>query len=138
MIFPELEENVGIAKKRLLQLVQAVPATVNDASEKMLTQTTDRRRARKLLHIILAAAYPLTLTELNIAFSIEDDHRCLEDCDLEPDISFRKTIRTLCGHLVAIIESKVYLIHQSDKDFLVSESAALAIGQEDCRRDTYE
>lgn len=45
--------------------------------------TTTYEKARTMLHIVVAAARPLTLSEMNIA---------LEEIDLEPDVSLRTTV----------------------------------------------
>ena len=60
------------------------------------------------------------MTEINIALTVEDGHSTLEDCGLEADSIFEKGVRKLCGDFIRIQDSKVYLIHQTAKDFLLS------------------
>ena len=119
LIFPELEENVGLHERKLLKLIETIPRTVDEAYEKILAQSSNIMLARKLLHIVVAAVRPLTVKEINIALAIQDTHKCLDDCDLEPEPSFRYTVRKICGLFVNIQDSKVYLIHQTAKEFLI-------------------
>lgn len=56
---------------------------------------------------------------MNIALAMNEGSRSLEELDLEPEDRFRTTVRKLCGLFVSAIDSKIYLIHQTAKDFLV-------------------
>jgi hypothetical protein len=76
---------------------------VEDAYSPILAKSTDYERAMKLLHIVVAAARPLTLKEMAIALSIhpEENPRSLVDLDdLEDERHFRTTVRNLCGLFV--------------------------------------
>lgn len=42
----------------------------------------------------------------------------LEDIELTPKASFETVLRELCGLLVTIIDDRIYLLHQTVKDFL--------------------
>ena len=119
LIFPELERNAGLSKKRLLAVIHTIPSTVDEAYEKILAHSNDYDQARKLLHIVVAAKRPLTLAEMNLALAIGPDHRRTAEIDLEPDKYFQVTVRELCGLFVSIRDSKIYLIHQTAKEFLI-------------------
>ena len=119
LLFPELERNAGIAKAKLLKIIQAMPSTINEAYEGILARSSDTVQAEKLLHIVVAAVRPLTLTEMNVALSIRAESKSMDELELEPEPSFEKTIRELCGLFVTIKDSRIYLIHQTAKDFLV-------------------
>lgn len=135
LIFPELEKKAGLATSKLLQLIKTIPKSVDEAYERILNQSSDRAQARKLLHIVVAAKRPLNLTEMNIALSMEEGATSMEDLELEPEQSFEKTVRELCGLFVVIRDSTVILIHQTAKEFLVAENttsdpATIVSGQE--------
>ena len=119
LIFPELEKCAGFSEKKLLAVIQHLPKTVHDAYEGILSRSTDLNRARRLLSIVLGARRPLTLDEMNIALAIDDGSRSTDQLDLEPSSSFSTTLRDLCGLFVSIRDSKIYLIHQTAKDFLL-------------------
>ena len=58
-----------------------------------------------------------------MALNIEEGQKSREEVDLDPEDSFRAHVRNLCGLFMSIINSKIYLIHQTTKEFLVSEGA---------------
>ena len=122
-----IRDEIDPTKKRLSRLINTLPATVDQAYEAILWKIKDQKRARKLLHIIVAGRRPLTLKEMNIALAVEDHHRSYEDLDLnvENEARFATTIRNLCGLFVNIIDQKVYLIHQTAKEFLVGQEEVL-------------
>lgn len=72
---------------------------------------------------MLGAVRPLTLDEMNVALSVTGDSRCLDDLDLESSVSFRTTVRDLCGLFVNIRDSKIHLLHQTAKEFLLHQTA---------------
>ena len=119
LIFPELEKCAGFSEKKLLAVIRNLPKTVHDAYEGILSRSTDLKRARRLLSIVLGARRPLTLDEMNIALAIDDGSRSTDQLDLEPSSSFSTTLRDLCGLFVTIRDSKIHLIHQTAKDFLL-------------------
>ncbi|KAH0559465.1 hypothetical protein GP486_004019 [Trichoglossum hirsutum] len=125
LIFPELEKSARVSKNKLPEVINTIPRTVFEAYEKILAQGSDVDQAKKrlLLHIVVAAVRPLTLTEMNIALSIKDGDESLDMVDLDPKESFPTIIRELCGLFVSIRDSKIYLIHQTAREFLVRENA---------------
>lgn len=87
----------------------------------MLNKSPDKSLARKLLYMVLFAERPMTLAEMNIALNITDDCKSFEDIDRQDTDELLKTqIRTLCGLFLSIVGSKIYLIHQTAKEFLIS------------------
>ncbi|KAL8812789.1 MAG: hypothetical protein Q9200_000756 [Gallowayella weberi] len=148
LIFPELERCAGRSKRMLLDIINSIPTTVNEAYENILSRSSDMQAARKLLRIVLGAPRPLTLDEMNVALSIDDctvagslprlnleeliipfsthdDSRSIDQLDLESATSFRTTVRDLCGLFVSVRDSKIYLIYQTAREFLLSESDRL-------------
>ncbi|KAH0539023.1 hypothetical protein FGG08_004417 [Glutinoglossum americanum] len=126
LILEVIHRRLDVTEKRLHGIIGTIPDTVDKAYGAILERSTDVRRARKLLHIIVSAARPLTLAEMNVALSIEVSSRSYEDLDLEPEVSFRTTVRNLCGLFVNIVDSRVYLIHQTAKEYLVN-------GEDNCQ-----
>lgn len=119
LIFPELELHAGVSKAKLLGLIKQVPKSVQEAYEKFLNRSLDARRARILLHMVVAAYQPLTLTEMNTALAVQDHSDPMEDLDTEPTASFEVTVRELCGLFIMVKDARIYLIHQTAKEFLV-------------------
>jgi hypothetical protein len=119
LIFEVIEQRLAVTKKRLRGIVGTIPDTLDKAYEAILERSVDKEQARKLLHIIVSAVRPLTLREMNIALAIDEGSRSEEDLDLEREDRFRITVRNLCGLFVSVIDSRIYLIHQTAKEFLV-------------------
>ena len=121
LIFPELEKNAGLSKLRLMRIIDQIPTTVQEAYEKILSRSLDHERARNLLHLVIAALRPLTLIEMNVALAIDRWSDQERDLDVDPEETFELTIRELCGLFVTVKEGKIYLIHQTAREFLIRD-----------------
>jgi len=106
--------------RRMKKVLDKIPATVYEAYEQMLGHSQYPEKARKLLQIVLAAERPLTLREMNMALHIEEGDTSPEDIDLSPEDGFEADIKNICGLFVSIFGSKVYFLHQTAKEFLLS------------------
>lgn len=97
-----------------------------------------KHKARKMLGFILAAMRPLTVDEVNIALAIKPDHDAFAVSTTRPKPSRRtfdnveyelahppeNHIKSLCGHFVRIIQGKVYLVHQTAREFLLDQASS--------------
>ena len=120
LILADLEKSPRVSKGALDDLVGTIPSTLDAVYEKILGQSSDPEYARKLLQIVVAAVRPLTLKEMNVAFAIKPSDRSNEVLDLEPSIG--DTVKDLCGLFVKVIDSKIYLVHQTAKEFLSNDA----------------
>jgi hypothetical protein len=118
LILKMIEDSARVSKKALEDMISNIPSALDAVYDKILQQSSDHEHARKLLHIVVAAKRPLTLDEINVALSIGPNDRSHDDLDLEPSID--STVKDLCGLFVRVIESKVFLVHQTAKQFLVN------------------
>ena len=110
-------DNAG-NKKAIRKEIQSIPHSVSKAYESILAKTKDRSLATRLLHVIVGAETALTLEELNVAMSIEDESRSHKDLELESPAAFEVRIQSICGLFIYTDRSKVFLIHQTAKEFL--------------------
>ncbi|KAI9163980.1 Ankyrin repeat domain-containing protein [Paramyrothecium foliicola] len=124
LVFEVLQNTVDSTKSGLLKILCHLPQTVMAAYEKILSRSQDPARARRLLHIVVAAEKPLSVQEMATALALRETHRFEGELDLEPEERFRRTIRALCGLFVTITDSKVYLLHQTAREFLVQTTTA--------------
>ncbi|KAF6805606.1 Ankyrin repeat domain-containing protein 50-like protein 3 [Colletotrichum sojae] len=109
--------------KALAKKVDSLPKRVEVACERILSRHSrgQQREARLLLHIVVGARRPLTLSEMDVAFQLATDspHATRHD-DLDVDRNYPKSrIRELCGLFVFVNDERIYLIHQTAKEFLV-------------------
>ena len=125
LIFDVIEESLEGTRRKLLAIINKLPNSVEKAYEAILNQSHDKILAKKILHIVIAAARPLTVQEMNVALAIEENSISHEDLDLEEEEGrFVSRIRRACGLFVSVIDSKIYLIHQTARDFLILEGNA--------------
>ncbi|KAH7129661.1 putative ankyrin repeat-containing protein [Dactylonectria estremocensis] len=114
-----IESDIGIDKTKIREATSLLPRTVDDAYERILAKSSNPKEAKKLLHIVVAAARPLTLAEMDLALALRQKHRSYKDLDGRPEERFGRYVRDLCGLFVTITDSKIYLLHQTAKEFLV-------------------
>ena len=123
-------ENIpGFTKGNVRRVISKIPQTVDDAYNRILDRSLDIERARRLLHIVCAARRPLSLKEMSLIMAIEETHRSYDDVmqELEPEERFRASLRDLCGLFVVIIDTKIYLLHQTAKEFLVRNDSSTSM-----------
>ncbi|MCJ1246978.1 Ankyrin-2 [Trapelia coarctata] len=120
LVLFELENNFSAStSKKLLAFIDVIPETVEEAYEGILNRSTDKQLARKVLNIVVAAQRPLTLSEMDVALAVGDNVKSEAELDLEGDKNLRINIRNLCGLFLNITDSKVYLMHQTAREFLM-------------------
>lgn len=121
-----LENMPDFTKGKIRQVVQHLPVTVDSAYERILDWSSDKEKAKVLLHIITAAVRPFSLEELSLAWAIHsnpDDTTLSSISDsMEPKERFRKTLRDLCGLFVVVIDEKICLLHRTAKEYLVQST----------------
>jgi hypothetical protein len=98
---------------------------VAEAYENILNRSSDPQVARDILMIILAARRPLTVYEMSVAVAIKRSKRpqSYEDLDLEPEEIRESNLRDICGFFISIHQSKISLIHQTAREFLLKTAS---------------
>lgn len=88
----------------------------------LLERSIDADRSKKLLKLVLAAARPLPLEELNVAMAVSPQQLSFND-ELESNLKhlIENYVKAICGHFVRIIRSEVYLVHQTAREFLLRQ-----------------
>jgi ankyrin repeat protein len=122
LIWDELRNALSGTERKLLKVIDKLPTTVEEAYEMLLQKCAEKEEARKILHIIVAAYRPLTLREMDVVLEIQGQSRSYEQLDLEEEETRKAQIRYTCGLFVSIVDSKVHLIHQTAKEFLVRKN----------------
>ncbi len=118
--------SADVTKKNLEAVINSISGIVNDAYITILEKSSNKLLAKKLLHIVIAAKRSLTLEEMNIAMNVGNEIRFYDGLGLESEDRFKITIRNLCDLFVSVIDSKIYLLHQTAKEFLITKSNAAA------------
>lgn len=116
----------GFTKGKVRETVYyKIPNTVDRAYDKILSRSKDQCKAKHLLHTVLAAKRPLSVEELSLAMALKREGQSHDDIreEIEPVERFTTTLRDLCGLILVVVNSKVYLLHQTVKEFLVQNSS---------------
>ncbi|OQE21175.1 hypothetical protein PENSTE_c012G03144 [Penicillium steckii] len=127
LVFEILNKTVRPTSRKLKEIIGSIPPTVDAAYESILSKIDDKTQARKLFSIVVAANRPLTLSEMNVALTIDDDHKSYEELeeDLDDKARFESTVRAIGGLFISIKDQRVYLIHQTARQFLLAENKVL-------------
>lgn len=122
LIFNYLEnENFKKTPRAIEDLLKTLPKSVNEAYNQILNKSKQRLVAQKALSIILAASRPLTLSEMNVAMSIDEAVQTIYDLDLENEADFELRLRSLCGLFISVYHGRIYFLHQTAREFLLRD-----------------
>ena len=112
--------------------IDMVPLSVEDAYERILAKVKAKQIpiVKRILKLTLAAARPFETEEVAIALAVASRSDNDNSHELHMNVAHvEKQIREWCGLFVFIRHSKLYLIHQTAKEFLLrSLDAALPTG----------
>jgi len=142
MVLTALEGVSQLSINDLKVFVQRIPPDLKMAYVLLVSDIheTHLEAASKLLKLILGSSRPLHLDEINIAFSIAANHRTAKEVKDDCQTGMHRTLNSILGQLVRISGSKVSLVHQSAKEFILQEAesndklprAIRTIRKEDC------
>lgn len=125
LVFDYLENEVFKKTiKGVDSAITALPTTIYEAYEQILSKSKQYPMVRKALCIILAASRPLTLSEMNIAMNIDNKVQSIDDLDLEANEDFKTRIRCWCGLFILFHDNKIYFLHQTAREFLLADTAS--------------
>ncbi|VUC36986.1 unnamed protein product [Clonostachys rosea] len=121
----EVANNILLSHKNIRSKIQGFPRTVDGVYEDMLAQSRDPESTRRVLHLILAAQRPLKLREMSFALAIGPNHKRTDDINFNRETKVCEEIQDLCGAFVKIVNSRIYLVHQTAREFLVSSHESI-------------
>ena len=119
LLFEIIQRTGSGTRSSMDSLINNLPKNVQEAYEILLERCPDYGFAKRVLQIVLVAARPLTLIEMDVALCIDDQTISEDELDGEGPDWLRLTLPSRCGLMISIIDSKVYFIHQTVKDFLL-------------------
>ncbi|EFX04858.1 ankyrin repeat-containing protein [Grosmannia clavigera kw1407] len=124
LVFSIIEGNFSYSRPLdIKKLLSQIPPEVSGAYEQILDKSSNKDLTMKLLQLVLAAEHPLTLDEVNIALALADspqDSAAELKSALWPKGNFQTTVRNFCGLFVSVYDSKLFFIHQTAREFLLS------------------
>jgi hypothetical protein len=125
LILKLLKRSRAASPSKFRQTLNNLPTDLDAIYEKFLGDSSDPEQAKTILQIVVAAARPLTLDEMDIALAIKSDHKSLKDLEPYRLFSFQTAVKDICGLFVRVIDSKIFLIHQTAKEFLIKDSTTI-------------
>jgi ankyrin repeat protein len=122
LVFEEIRKSLKRTERKFNSILDNIPESLDEAYENILNKSTDKAESRTLLSIIVTATRPLTLYEMDVAFALtgQDNITSYRQLDLDGD-RLKTRIRNLCGLFVYVADSRVQLLHQTAKEFLVKK-----------------
>ncbi|KAJ5305108.1 uncharacterized protein N7443_004768, partial [Penicillium atrosanguineum] len=103
--------------------ITLIPPSVNAAYEKILSRVPadQMEEVKKILEIIVAARRPLTIQEMAMALGIATSSgSSTKQAGLDL-IGLDGILRRCCGLLIFTSNSKIFLIHQTAREFLITK-----------------
>ncbi|XXH02007.1 hypothetical protein Hte_008372 [Hypoxylon texense] len=121
MILESLEDSLMSSNKDIQDIIAQIPPTLEKKYLSFLQAipSSHQEQASRLLLLIVASSRHLSLDEINIAFTIDSSHTTTAAVTQDCQNAMTHTIQKLLGPFARILESKVSLVHQSAKDFLL-------------------
>ncbi|ERF68823.1 hypothetical protein EPUS_06267 [Endocarpon pusillum Z07020] len=104
--------------------IESVPSSVEAAYEKILEKVTGKVKeaVKTILQIVVGARRPLNTGEMALALDMATLSHVGSAADFRIDKDhLERNIRNWCGLFIFINHSKIYLIHQTARDFLICE-----------------
>ena len=121
----DLVEKTRHLDRPISDITDHLPETVESAYESILSKSSEPKEAKEILQIVAAAARPLTLKEMSVVLALHRNPGSKPDP--APEARFTQEIRDVCGLFVMVVDSRIYLIHQTAREFLVRSPEAAAL-----------
>lgn len=127
LVIDDIRTTLRSSFRPLEENIRLIPPSVNAAYSKILSRVrSDQvRTARKILQIIVGARRPLTIKEMAMALGIAlrpSGSQPTAEVGIDPEI-LRLKIRDTCGLFTFISNSRIYLLHQTAREFLIVHEA---------------
>lgn len=129
MVLSSLDNRLLASVKDLKAMITSIPPELKATYTSFLSAipSDHREQALRLLKLIVSSTRPLHLKELNVAFSIEPSHSTVEELTQECQTAMENTLQGILGPLIRISESRVSLVHQSAREYLLQDDASVLL-----------
>jgi len=107
----------GASRNEILDLLKS--RNIYSVYNHLLGKVANQPDTRKFLHVVLAATEPLTVRKMSVAMAVSEEHQTLDDISSDIRYPCEDYIQSLGGHFIRIIQSRIYLVHQTAREFLL-------------------
>ena len=132
LTFQSIEQQLEFCKRDRITITSTIPQSVGEAYAKILDKSPNKERARRLLHITSVAVRPLSLRKINVAMAMHKGAKLYQDLDFWEPKTWADKIKNICGLFMIIVDSKVYLIHQTAREYLNCQDNSPSLIPETC------
>lgn len=105
------------------EIIESVPSSVEATYEKILARVAkaQHHKVKLILQIIVGARRSLTVSEMTLTLGLATSkrHRTSADARIDPE-HLGKQLRQWCGLFVFVNHSRIYLMHQTAREFLIA------------------
>lgn len=124
MVLESVERNLGSSMKDFETILTSIPPDLQHTYRRYLSTISENHRnnAKRLLQLLLASSRPLHMDEINVAFTIRGAHDTLDEVARDSQTAMAHTIQGILGPLIRVSDSRVTLVHQSLKAYLLSDA----------------
>ena len=122
LVLSLLEERSVLLSSQISSIAAQIPPNLKSLYDQLLLQIKDDDRplAAHMLHILIASARPLDGEEVGTLLTITAEHHSISALEGERKEIDNQTVQAALGPLIRVRNSKVYLVHQSLKDYLLN------------------
>lgn len=111
-------------RQNINHMALLLPQNVEEAYEQLLNRTDpcQKQNVERVLMLVVGARRPWSSRQLFIAMSYDDPEGMATAADEFDQITFQAQLRDWCGLFVFISHDKLFLIHQTAKEFLLART----------------
>ena len=122
LVLDSLSDSSSTALSDVRKILETLPPKLDGLYSQIVRKWVmrDEMRASRLLQFIVGALKPLSLNELNALQAVRVTDLSPSTLDDNLHMNMQMSLRAILGPLVRIVDSTVYLVHQSAKDFLLA------------------
>ncbi|KAK6708877.1 hypothetical protein SNK04_009822 [Fusarium graminearum] len=126
LVLASIEKSILTSRKEFQKIIASIPEGLAEIYHRYLSAIPldHQEDASKLLKLLLACSRPLSLVELNIAFTMESSYTTTEEIMQNSHNSIAHTVQGILGALVRVTGQQVSLVHQTVKDYLQDRDSA--------------
>ena len=119
-----LEQRRLLQPRDVLGVHDHIPRDLGNVYDRIFSSIplADQPIAHRMLLILFASLRSPKVEELNIMLAIESSHRSVRDVEQAYSISGPKSIHSVLGGLVKIMNGRIYLVHHTLKEHLMKSN----------------
>ncbi|KAH7027326.1 ankyrin repeat-containing domain protein, partial [Microdochium trichocladiopsis] len=126
LVFADLDKASLLNQYALQEAIEALPQELDEAYDGILSKSENPAQVLTVLQIIVAAERPLHLREMAVALALggKEYHAYQElEADVSDATQLQQEIRDLCGLFIVVVDERLFLLHQTAREFLVRPSS---------------